>query len=237
LGAGWFATCFLALSLLIFNSTGALVWAVAFVPLVLFASVHTQLRVALGLSALVFLFPALRASDMFPTEAVVEIATKYTNETRASSLEDRFECEDVLLEKAIQRPLWGWGAYSRNRVFTSDGHDISTTDGEWIIIFGQYGIAGFFAYFGLYLLPVVAAYRNRRRIAPRDMLFVTVLAVIAAVFAADNLPNSAGSIPQFFLSGALLGAVQGLVRETAQRKRRAREVANTVMADTALPAG
>jgi len=224
----WIIVAYLAVVLLTFKSSGALVWALLFVPLALFASVTLQLRLAVALGVLVFLFPALRVTDTFPTEAVVQAATTYVNEERASSLEDRFECEDLLLEKAVQRPVFGWGANSRNRVFAANGHDISTTDGEWMIILGQYGIIGFLAYFGMYLFPVLAAYRNRKRLRTPDVEFVTALAVIGAVFTADNLPNSAGSIPQFFLTGALLGAVQGLVSETARRKRRAGRAALTV---------
>ncbi len=56
-----------------------------------------QFRVALVLVVIALLYPALRATDMFPTKALVEIAQSF-DEDRAGSLQFRFTNEDQLLD-------------------------------------------------------------------------------------------------------------------------------------------
>ena len=36
-----------------------------------------------------------------------------TGATRTQSLGYRFYCENLLIQKAMQQPLWGWGAWGR----------------------------------------------------------------------------------------------------------------------------
>ena len=43
------------------------------------------------------------------------------------------------------------------------GHDISVTDGHWIIMLGERGAVGWLSTFGLLVMPVWVAYRGHRR--------------------------------------------------------------------------
>ena len=77
---------------------------------------------------------------------------------RATSLKTRFDNEDLLLQRASQRFLFGWGRWGRARVYDEEsGKDMSITDGRWIITIGQFGLFGFVAEFGLLILPVFRA--------------------------------------------------------------------------------
>ena len=53
----------------------------------------------------------------------------------------------------MERPVWGWGGWGRNRVFDTSGRDVSVTDGMWVIYLGVYGLVGLVAWTALLLLP------------------------------------------------------------------------------------
>src|SRR5207245_2594993 len=108
------------------------------------------------------------------------------SESRASSLEFRFVQEEELLKHAAERPWFGWGRYGRNRVYKEDwqgiGVDTSVTDGRWIITFGQFGIVGFLAEFGLLAIPIFRAARALKYIASfPGGLFSAAISLILAV--------------------------------------------------------
>jgi hypothetical protein len=63
-------------------------------------------------------------------------------EPRVQSLGWRFRCENLLLKKAVERPILGWGGWGRSRVYDEQGKDIAETDGLWIIAFGKNGLVG-----------------------------------------------------------------------------------------------
>jgi O-antigen ligase len=215
------AVVYLGIVLLASKSMGALVLAFAALPLVLIASAKTQVRVAAVLAVVVGLYPLLRGADVFPTDTLVGWAQDIHRD-RAQSLGSRFAQEDILLEKARERLLFGWGPYGRARVYDEHGKDISVTDGEWIIILGNRGLIGFLAWYALYLVPIFAAGKHLRRIRlPQQRMLIGGFALINALMAIDTLPNAAGSLPHFFWSGALCGTVYGILRHDRLLRLRA----------------
>jgi O-antigen ligase len=208
-GLVWLFLIFLNL-----KSMGALVMGLATAPLILFAGLKSMLRMCIVLSAIVLFYPLLRGTDMFPTEKLIDWATQIGNAERASSLGDRFENEDMLLEKARERLWFGWGEYGRAHVFDDKGEDISVVDGEWIIVLGARGLIGFLAYYGMYLSPVWLAVRNGRRL--RSQQARTMLggfALVTVLLAVDTLPNASMGLPHMFWSGALAGVATGMLRQ------------------------
>jgi O-antigen ligase len=137
------------------------------------------------------------------------------SEERTESLGARFEQEEMLLEKARQRPLFGWGPSSRAHVFDeATGEDITVVDGEWIIVFGSRGVLGFIAWYGLYLAPIYVARRNQRRVGlPQYRAVLAGFSLIAAMLAAETLPNASATIPQFMWSGVLYGIALNVLRQ------------------------
>ena len=68
--------------------------------------------------------------------------------------------EDMLIDKALERPALGWGRFGGSRVLDDSGKDITVTDGLWIILLGITGYAGL-ATLGIgMLLPVVFLLRR-----------------------------------------------------------------------------
>jgi len=140
--AGFLAAC---------KSTGAFLYAVAAAPLLLFRPPRSIARVVALLGVLVVAYPALRAAAWFPTAALVDAATSISAE-RAQSLAFRFEMEELLSERAAERPWFGWGRFGRNMVHDPEsGRPVSISDGHWIIAYSVKGMVGFA---GIFLLIV-----------------------------------------------------------------------------------
>jgi hypothetical protein len=201
---------YLYVVLILTKSLGAIAYATTLAPVAWFFKPKAVTRMALLLAALALLYPLLRVTGWFPDEALVDFFARIDNE-RAGSLKFRFDNETALIEKWLERPWFGWGGYGRSRIYDPEGHDISVTDGEWIIALGTFGLARYIAEFGLLVGPVLmAAQRLRYAASERERVLVAGLALLVAVSTLDLLPNGLFSFLPVFFAGALLGAVEGL---------------------------
>jgi hypothetical protein len=212
LAVGW-----LSLLLVVVRSAGALVSGLVLIPCALFLQARSQVRIAKWLGLVVIGYPALRASGLFPTESLVTFFARFSPD-RADSLGFRFEHEDALVQKALERWLFGWGGFGRNRIYTEWGSDISVTDGFWIIELGSGGLVGFVGIFGLLLAPIWLGARRVRRLPPGPTkLLLAALTLIVATHAVDLLPNGLNSTIPLFFAGALAGLASGLDPRHARR--------------------
>ncbi|HBQ16828.1 MAG: hypothetical protein RLP09_46265 [Sandaracinaceae bacterium] len=218
------ATLWLSLILLFCKSTGAIIYGVFVIPLVAWVK-KPRMWLPLGLALMVLFFPLLRGTDIFPTDTLVQWAHNISEE-RALSLWFRFDQEDQLLERARERMIFGWGTYSRNRVYHPEtGEDLSITDGDWMIQFGTRGVVGFVGLYGLLVVAVIVAWRRLKRIPDRrERILLSALALISSLQTVDLLPNGLFHYLPFFFAGALAGLAEGLAqRADRERKRRRRE--------------
>ena len=131
-------TAYLSFILVLCKAGNALVYAFVLVPLVRWANPRLQLRVASILVIIALAYPILRVADLIPTTSILE-AARAVDTDRADSLATRFYHEHLLLDRAWQRPWFGWGRFGRGRVYDSDGTDISLTDGYWINVLSDFG--------------------------------------------------------------------------------------------------
>ena len=67
----------------------------------------------------------------------------------------RLNAENLLTDKALQKPAFGFGRWKRNRVYDEKGKDVAVTDGMWVIVLGQAGFTGLVAVTTAILLPAV----------------------------------------------------------------------------------
>jgi hypothetical protein len=153
----------------------------------------------------------LKGADLVPTETLLTQAAK-VGEDRAASLQYRFYNEDLLLERADEKPLFGWGSWGRNHIHDDiTGTILTVTDGRWIIVLGVFGWIGFIAEFGLLGLPVILLWRVVR-LTPAGTLSPSIgpLALILAINIIDLLPNATLTPITWIISGALLGYAENL---------------------------
>ena len=128
----------------------------------LFAFRWTRVRMVLvALVAVAPLYMVVRATDLWSGDQLVGFAEIAINERRASSLDFRMANEDVLVDRAWGRPLLGWGRFGRNRPPELADEELDvTTDGLWIIVFGQRGLLGLASITLVLLLPAVLLIRR-----------------------------------------------------------------------------
>src|SRR6185312_15213340 len=141
-------TAYLGAVLVLCKTLGALIYGVVLIPLVRWASLRLQLRIATLLVMVALAYPLLRVADVVPTQDILGWANNVSAE-RAESLRTRFDQEKLLLTHAWDRKWFGWGRFGRSRVYFDNGEDRSITDGEWINTMGTFGLVGFAAEFGL----------------------------------------------------------------------------------------
>src|SRR5208337_5356040 len=137
------------------RSTGALVLLLAGL-LILWLSTRSNSK--LYLYALLLVAPtyyALRIPDLWSGQNLVSFIEEYLSPERAESLGFRFACENLLANKALRQPVWGWAGWGGNRVSGPDGRDVAPTDGMWIIYLGCYGCVGLLAWTTVMLLPTL----------------------------------------------------------------------------------
>jgi hypothetical protein len=206
-----FKTRPLSVVLVLCKSMGVLNYSLLLVPLVRLAKPRRQLRFAVFLSTIALAYPMLRMADLVPSRLMLGWATSVGNE-RAGSPQTRFDQEALLLAKASERFLFGWGRFGRSRVYAADsGRDISITDGRWIMVVGAFGLFGFLAEFGLLVLPIFSVAAALRLAEPaRDRVFLGALALILAINIFDLLPNSPLFPWTWLIAGALLGRAEAL---------------------------
>jgi len=211
------AAVYLVVILVLCKTLGALIYAILLVPLVVFASTKTQLRIATMLAFLALAYPVLKGADMVPTNAMLDAASKVSGE-RANSLKFRFDNEDDLRKRAAEKPLFGWGSWGRNHLHNPiDGTITSVSDGRWIITLGVYGWFGFLAEFGLLGLPMLLLWRETRHLRSKEISpHLGPLALILAINLVDLVPNATLTTLTWLVSGALMGHAELL----AKRRRK-----------------
>jgi len=203
-------------TLVLAKTLGALMITLVFIPIVLFFGVRLQLLAAASIALVVISFPVLRGAGYIPLEPVLSVAEKI-DPSRAGSLRFRLENEDRLLAKAKQRPIFGWGGWSRSRVFDEQGRDISVTDGRWIISIGQGGWVRYIAEFGLLSMPILMLTLRRRRY--QVTLATSGLCLVLAANLVDLIPNAGSSPLTWLMAGALMGRLEAEKAKLAKQAR------------------
>jgi hypothetical protein len=198
------------------KSTGAIALLIGGTGLLLACRV-TRLNVLVyTVVATVPLYMFVRAEGLWHGEEALALA-RMLDEDRADSFAFRLENEDILLEKALRKPLYGWGGWGRWRVQDEWGKDISISDGMWIIALGETGMVGLASLTAMLLLPIVLLVRRVpvRHWAHPAVAPAAALAVILLLHAMDNLVNAMPNPVYYLCAGALSGFAAAVPRMRA----------------------
>ena len=219
------ATSFLFVVLVLNKSVAALLYSIAGTLLIFFFTPKTQLRAAVVMAVIVLSYPTLRSADLVPVDTVSEVMTEQFGKERGRSLMVRITNEKLLLGRALERPLFGWGTYGRPLLYDPEtGRQLSIPDGEWIVTLGKSGFVGFYAKFLLLLIPLfVAARQSKYLLNDTHRRLLAGLALIIGFSAFDMVPNSDAYRLPFMYSGALLSASTAMMRYAARQRRLRRE--------------
>lgn len=212
--------------LVLCKSLGPMIYAGVFGPMVLFTRPRFWVKVGCAASLVVCAYPFLRDHDLAPTQIVSNIATAVSPQ-RNASLQVRLLNEGQLLDKAEQKPWFGWGGWSRNRVFDQwTGQDISVTDGGWIIYFGVYGWFGFLSFFGLLAAALFQAHQAMGKEVTPANIVRGGLALLLTIYVINSIPNATEEWLVFLLAGCISsaprmrrkGSIQAAPAATEQRE-------------------
>ncbi|MAC81914.1 MAG: hypothetical protein CML66_28110 [Rhodobacteraceae bacterium] len=208
------AATWLLLVLLISRNLGATAIALLLLAL-LFLGRRFALFMVTVITLTFLLYPAVRQTNLIPLSEIASTAGKISAD-RMQSFQFRLDNEDLLLARAAEKPVSGWGSWGRPRVYNDKGRDISVTDGLWIIVLGERGWLGYICFFGLLTLPLLALPRVRKR---KEIPIETVaMAVIMAGNLIYLIPNSTLSPIAWLMAGALAGFVQFDVKAAEDAK-------------------
>ena len=190
---------YLVLVLIFCKSVGPGILGLMFAITVGFGSIGLLRGVTAGTTIIVVAYPILCLYGLFPHDFLVNIFYPF-DVSKSGSLAFRFYHESQLLELAVQKPIFGWGSWGRNRLVDS------VTDGYWVVIFGKYGIAGFVSIFGLMTFSIMRALRSSVAISTLSEQRILIgHAFLVAIIMVDQIPNSSLSRGwMWFLVGALL---------------------------------
>lgn len=160
----------------------------------------------------------VRATGSWDGAEMLEAAQEVAGPDRARSLGVRLRNEDILVEHALKRPVFGWGGWGRNRP-----EGVRTiTDGMWVIAIGQRGIVGLGLLLGMMLMPVVVVLRRLRPRTWRDPATAAPLALgmLLMLHMIDSLLNAQPN-PVFILAaGGLAGLAPVSVRAAGRQAHR-----------------
>ena len=205
-----FAGLYMFVVLVLCKSLASLLYAVALVPVLLFFSTRTQLRLALVLMLLAVTYPVLKGNNLVPERTLLQQAYQISPE-RAGSLLFRLENERLLLERAERKPMLGWGSFGRNLIYGGDGRLLTIPDGRWVIVFGTYGWVGYLAEFGLLSFPLFLLLMRIRGVPTAALPpWLGGMALILAINMIDMLPNATLTPLTWLMSGAMLGYAQSV---------------------------
>jgi hypothetical protein len=209
------AFAYLVAVLYLSKTLGAMLIAMLMLPVALLMPIRLQLITAALIAGAALTYPIIRGANLVPLEHMLVMAESF-DEQRAASLGFRFYHEDKLLQKANERPVFGWGTWGRWRIYDEDGQDVTVSDGEWVITLAEWGWVGYIAKFGLLGLPLILFTIRQRRY---EVGFATSgLCLIIAANIIDLIPNSAPSPVIWLAAGALLGRMEGTLSVLSEKQ-------------------
>lgn len=135
------------------KSLGSLMLLTAAIGVFIFVGV-TRWRIAL--LAVVIAAPiymAGRITNLASRDLILSVMTDTVTFGRQGSLDARLKQEDVLTDRAMQKPLVGWGPWGDFRHDDTGDSLVRATDGMWLILVGKYGLPGLAAFVAALLLP------------------------------------------------------------------------------------
>ncbi len=202
---------YLVLFLFACKSAASIAYGLMLVPAVYFFPRRWLILMSTVFALIAVTYPMLRNFGVIPTTAIVAKVAE-ANPSRAQSLGYRFDNEEQLLERAAEKPIFGWSGWGRSLVREPETGEILTIpDGRWIIVFGSFGWLGYIAEFGLLALPLLMLGLHILRNPDVELSpYIGGVALILGVTLMDMLLNATLTPFTWLTAGAVLGHVEYL---------------------------
>lgn len=210
---------FLVVVLMLCKTVSTTIYLIFAALLIYFISQKKQILLSLLITMLVMVYPINSVTQTVKYSDILDFISEYS-EDRSASMKTRFDNEERLVERALERPYFGWSGWGRARVYAW-GRDITITDGKWIIEYGQYGAIGFIFSYLLLIYPIYLALKCYKYIEDeKQRIYFPTLAIILAIGVFDSVPNSGMMSVHLLLAGALLGQSEHLKKQYLEQRRK-----------------
>lgn len=210
-------------TILLQKSLGAFIFTLIVIVMVTMFSYRKIHLFSVAIAAVFLTYPVTSSMGIFPHQQLVNAAAAVSPE-RAQSLGFRFEHENILLEHAMKKPLFGWGSWGRNRVYDpATGADLSVTDGKWVITLGSGGWLLFLGLFYFVVMAIYLAYRSQKHLRGTEdeknkQFLMSMHSLIVALILIDQMPNSSLQSLYWLIIGGLFGRYAEIRKETQIKK-------------------
>lgn len=195
-------TLYLMTLLVLCKSLGALLLASILAPVLAFVRAKRVAAISSVVCIMILTYPVVRSSGMLPIATVTQVANSLSND-RGGSFIFRLENEDKFLQRAFEKPIFGWGSWGRNRIYSIDsGKDLSITDGAWIIALGTWGWIGYLSMFGLLCFGCIRMLW-RRGVVSSISLPSAALCALLSLNLLDSIPNESIRPLTWLIAGAV----------------------------------
>lgn len=215
LAVGW-----LMITLYLGKSLASQIYMALLLPLILLAAPKWQIRIAFLFAAVAVVYPMLRNLGLVPLDLILA-KIELINPDRAQSLGFRFTNEELLLDRAAERPVFGWGSWGRNLVhFETTGEIMTIADARWILIFGTYGWFGYISQMGLVALPLILmAWCVHKRPDVTLSPMIAPLCLMLGFTMVDMLLNDTLVPMTLLMVGAILGYAERVLLPEVEKRR------------------
>jgi len=192
-------TVYLLMILIFSKGVGSIILGFSLISMMIFLKIEFNEKASRMISSIALFYPVLCIFNLFPHQQLVSIIDSFDT-LRARSLEFRFDHEALLLDRAKEKLIFGWGGWGRNRL------ENSVSDGYWIIILGKYGLIGFASIFGLIFSAVYRTHKSLIILTSEKERFVLVgSSILISTIMIDQIPNASISPLFWLLVGGLTG--------------------------------
>lgn len=177
---------------------------------------YTTFRSARIFRLMILLIPLyilMRITNAVPLDLIQSNAEILFDEERVTSLTSRLYQEDLFSQKALQRPLLGWGGWDRGWPVDPDSGErlLRTVDSLWVIFFSGNGFVGISSLFCAMLIGpwcVLGKYSNIDHLENSKIdslpVYHVVLSLIVIFFMIDSLFNGMVNSVYILCAGALV---------------------------------
>ncbi len=215
------------------RSTGAVLLLFGLIGSVEFVQLT---RIRLALLALILMptgYIAARTMGWDGFEMVQ--ATRVLGEDRADSLKMRLVNDSLIVDKTMQRPVFGWGGWGRWRVRDINGNDITISDSWWGILLGTTGVFGLIAAYGTYVAPMIPLIRRKstQKIFEGADGAAWAIGFAILLFVLDTLANAMPNSSFMLAAGVMTSFVMS--RRSGQPRPRAEPLAQSSDPDMQPP--
>lgn len=129
---------------------------------------------------------------------------------RAGSLGARIKQENLFLQRAEEKWLFGWGGWGR--AFPINEYGVRLTrgvDSLWIIVYSQNGVIALTSFFWMFLAApyVIATRAHKMALNTRERSFVYMVSFIPVFVMVDSLANSMLSPLYLMVVGSLTSVI------------------------------